>query len=437
MRPALARLVVLGALLLSLVPGSGPASADLDPLALTATTPAVDATATAQLRGAATTLRHNAGLTALYQRDLYMSAAKRIATALVNDETFAPTSDGAPYVHVSGTTWDYPAVNDAVLSAVNSAGAVLRYPMHTDGGWSVVTARRLGGQISYAVVLVVGWPAPAVSPSRGCDAGYCWSNAGLNPHLPWTRNTVRWYLATSNLPANGEALVKASIAKLNAVSGVGAHLVYGGRTAATAPTATRRFVVVFGSGCSTPDALGCAITTTQGTSRMIFQARTIMMLSRYRANPSPTHWIGTLMHEMAHSMGLGHFDSAYNGSYQLMRSSGGPDELHLGDRNGLRRVAPAGWVSASLTPRTSGTSYALVVRTANNGLGGIRAIRTQCKDASGVWRTVRLVVGNFDGIPTERTVGWYAPPTGTGRYCQAIVRSKSRVVTTAPVYVRG
>ncbi|HVF04168.1 MAG TPA: hypothetical protein VNA20_04955 [Frankiaceae bacterium] len=439
--PALVRLVAACALVASFAPAPALAgAAEVDPFGLTTTSPKVEANATEQLHAAADAMRVNAGNDPLYRREVYASAATRIATALVNGETFAPPPDDAPYTYLSGSTYDYgyaDSIASAIAGTVGSARAVLRYPMQTDGGWSVVTSRRLDGQIRYGIALVVGWPAPAVSKSRGCSAGYCWSNSGLHPHLPWTRNTVRWYLSTSNLPAGGEQLVKTAIKKLNAVPGFGAHLVYGGRTTATAPTSTRRFVLVFGSGCSTANALGCTITTTQGAFRQIFQAKSIITLSRYRANPSPTWWIGTLMHEIAHGVGLGHYDSAYNGSYQLMRSSGGPDELHLGDRNGLRRVAPPGRIAASVVPRRVGTVHALAVRTSNSGLGGIRAIRTQCTDGTGTWRNVALVTGNFDGRLTERVVGSFAPPNGTTRGCRAIVRSKSSVLTTPSVAVYG
>lgn len=438
--PALTRAVLVCALVAPFTPPSAAAAADEDPFGITTTAPSVDDSATARLNAAANATRVDAGNDALYRRETYAAAATRIATALVNGETFAPPPDGAPYVHVAGDTYDYgyaDTIAAAIAGAVGAARTVLRYPMHTDGGWSVVTARRFDGQIRYGIALVVGWPAPAVSPSRGCSAGYCWSNGGLHPHLPWTRNTVRWYLSSSNLPANGEKLVKTAITKLNAVSGFGAHLVYGGRTTATAPTPTRRFVVVFGSGCSTAGALGCTVTTTQGAFRQVFQAKTIVTLSRYRANPSPTWWVGTLMHEIAHGVGLGHYDAAYNGSYQLMRPSGGPDELHLGDRNGLRRVAPGGRIVASLAPRQVGTVHTLAVRTSNSGLGGIRAIRTQCTDAGGTWRSVALVTGNFDGRLADRVVGSFTPPSGAVRSCRAIVRSKTAVLTTPGVTVRG
>src|SRR3712207_9488269 len=109
----------------------------------------------------------------------------------------------------------------------------------------------------------------------------------------------------------------------------------------------------FGSGCSSSSALGCTITSSQGTYKFVFQAKSIITLSRYRANPDPTWWVGTLMHEIAHGTGLGHYDSTYSGSYQLMRSANGPDVIRGGDANGLRRVAPAGRISASPSAKAS------------------------------------------------------------------------------------
>jgi hypothetical protein len=359
----------------------------------------------------------------------------------MNGSTPAPPGDNAPMAYLAGTTtaltYDL-AVADATAAVVRASYEVLRYPMHTDGGWSVVSKRLADGRIRYGVALVVGWPNPNVARTSGCSAaGYCWSNGGLNPHLPWTRNTVKWYLSTSNLPSAGESLVKSAIAKLNAVPGFGAHVVYGGKTTVTGPTSTRRFVVVFGSGCSGTGALGCTITSQQGTYKMVFQAKTIITLSRYRANPSTTWWTGTLMHELGHGMGLGHYDSTYNGSYQLMRWADGPDTIKSGDMNGLRDVAPGGAVSGVLTPRRTTGGYDLVVRTANSGLGGVRAVRTQCTDAAGAWQTVGLAAGTWDTRSTERKVGTYAPPKGASRSCRAIVRSKTDTYTTPRVTVTG
>ena len=441
----LAALLLLVGLASGYSPGQRPAPvtrpAATPAAATVSTTPAVDGGASLRLRDAADRSRRAGGQESLFRRTAYMSNATRIAKAALAGTAVTPPGDDAPYTYVTGTASDLTyglAVGNSIDRIVEAAEGVLRYPLHTDGGWSVVAARGADGRIGYAVALVVGWPAPAVSASRGCGNGYCWANSGLHPHLPWTRNTVKWYLSTSNLPAAGESLVKTAIARVNAVSRFGAHLVYGGKTTATGPTATRRFVVVFGSGCSSRDALGCTITSTQGTYRLIFQAKSIVTLSRYRANPSPTWWIGTLMHEITHGTGLGHFDSTYNGSYQLMRSANGPDDIRAGDVNGLRRVAPGGRVTAVLTARPSLTGrYALVVRTANSGLGGIRAIRTQCTDASGVWRTAGLVSGRYDTRATDRVVGSYDPPAGATRSCRAIVRSKTGVYTTRGVAVRG
>ena len=440
----LARLLLIGALVVA-VPGppvpreTAPATVPVNDSATTETT--VDSAASGRLHGQMDAVRRAAGVETLYWRSAYGTNATRIATAAMNDLAVAPPGDDAPITFVSGITSDFAyrsAVDNAIAVAVRDADEVLRYPLHTDGGWSVVRKRLDDGRIAFGVGLVVGWPAPPVSPSRGCAAGYCWSASGLHPHLPWTRNTVKWYLSTANLPAAGESLLKSAIAKVNAVPGFGAHLVYGGRTSVTAPTSTRRFVVVFGSGCTKTSALGCTITTTQGSYRYVFQAKVIVTLSRYRANPSTTWWTGTLMHELMHGSGLGHYDSVYNGSYQLMRSANGPDTIRSGDISGLRRVAPGGAVSAKLTPRPrSAGGYSLVVRTANAGLGGIRAVRTQCTDAAGAWRTVGLIAGVYDSRARDRVVGAFTPPAGRTRYCRAIVRSKTRVYTTARVAVTG
>jgi hypothetical protein len=441
---AAARTAAVAAVLATGVPAAGQpvVAAALTPAAVaTTSTPTVDLTATARLHTAADGVRGNAGLESLFRRSAYGTNAQRIATSAMNGQTPASPGDDAPMAYLGGTAYDatYTANVNAVIDAVvRAATTVLAYPMHTDGGWSVVTKRLADGRIAFGVGLVVGWPNPNVSRTTGCaTTGYCWSNGGLNPHLAWTRNTVKWYLSTANLPSAGEALVKSAIKQVNAVSGFGADLVYAGKTTVTGPTSTRRFVVVFGSGCSSTNALGCTVTSTQGTYKLIFQAKTIVTLSRYRANPSTTWWTGTLMHELAHASGLGHYESSYGGSYQLMRSASGPDYIKSGDANGLRALGRAGTVSATLTATASSGVYALVVRTANTGLGGIRAVRTQCTDSSGAWQTTGLVAGTYDTRATNRTVGHYDPPAGATRYCRAIVRSKTAVYTTANVTVRG
>lgn len=442
------RLALLAAVAAGMLNVPAASSADPAPATQQVRTPmavgtTTDSAASAQLRTAADKVRRDSGLDPLFYRGAYGTNATRIATAALNgDPSPDAPGDRAPFVHTTGFAYDFTysaAVTASITAVVNAARNVLQYSLHTDGGWSVVTSRAADGTIRYGVALVVGWPNPTMSRSSGCStAGYCWSNGGLNPHLPWTRNTVKWYLSTSNLPAAGESLVKRAIAKVNAVSRFGAHVVYGGKTSATAPSSTRRFVIVFGSGCTSGSALGCTTTSTQGTYRMIFQARTIITLSRYRANPSTTWWTGTLMHEIAHGTGLGHYDRSYGGSYQLMRSANGPDYIRTGDANGLRALAKPRSLSVSVSARTTKPgAYSLVVRTANAGLGGIRAIRTQCTDASGAWRTVGLVAGTYDTKAAYRTVGSFDPPAGSTRKCRAIVRSKASIRYTGSITVRG
>ena len=402
----------------------------------TSSTPAMDHSATIALHTRADATRRATGREPLVARAAYASAASRAAVALAQSKPVVLPSDNAPTAYYSGVTipefYDL-TINAAIDSVVSAAHAVLAYPLHTDGGWSVVTRSLSDGRVAYGVVLVVGWPDPAVSTGSGCStSGYCWTNRGLNPHLPWTRNTVTWYLSTSHLPSAGESLLKTAIANLNKISNFGADLRYGGKTSDTGPTSAHRFVVVWGS-CGTASALACTTNGTQGTYRLIYQAKAVVSASRYAANPSSTWWVGTLMHEIGHGTGLGHFDGTYLGSYQLMRWAGGPDAIKAGDANGLRRVAPPGRISASV--RRSGIS--LVVRTANGGLGGIRTIRTQCTDGAGVWHTLAMVSGTYDGLAKDRTVGSYRPPTGATRSCRAVVTSKTSSYTTPSISVRG
>jgi len=234
----------------------------------TSSTPATDATATAQLHAAADADRRSAGLEPLFTRSAYASAATRIATQLTQNQTVSYPGDDAPVSYLGGTatedTYDW-YVAQAIDSVVYVAHDVLAYPLHTDGGWAVVTRMRSDGLVAWGVALVVGWPDPNVGTTHGCStSGYCWSNGGLNPHLPWTRNVVKWYLSTSHLPSAGESLVKAAIANINKVSRFGADIRYGGKVTDTAPTAAHRFLVVWGA-CGSASALACTTTGTQGT----------------------------------------------------------------------------------------------------------------------------------------------------------------------------
>lgn len=407
--------------------------------ATTAATRPSDATLTGVLRTAADASRRDSGRETLYSRPSYLSAASRITYAIAHAQPIPKVPDGAPVAQIGGAS--YPEyfetqVRGAINAVVNASHTVLAYPLHTDAGWSVQSAPVGDGRIRWGVALVVGWPDPATPTNSGCASnGYCWSTRGLNPHLPWTRNTVTWYLSTANLPSNGEALMKSAVATLNRVSGFGADIVYGGLTSATQPNGTNRFLVVWGSGCSSASALACTFTGTQGSYNLIYQARAIISRARYNANPSTSLWVGTLIHEMAHGTGLGHYDRTYLGRYQLMRWAGGPNTIEAGDANGLRRIAPAGRVSASIRAVRAFGGFNLVVHAGNAGLGGIRSIVTQCTDASGAWQQIGTVSGKLDGKPVDRTVGSYVALVGSSRSCRAIVKSKTATVTSAVITV--
>ena len=55
------------------------------------------------------------------------------------------------------------------------------------------------------------------------------------------------------------------------------------------------------------------------------------------ASRSAQYRFGTIAHEMGHSLGLAHYDAAYNGRYQLMHTQGtvGSQKFEEGDLNGL------------------------------------------------------------------------------------------------------
>lgn len=399
-----------------------------------------DASLLAMLRDRANESRRSYGRETLYTRGTYMTSANRITSALVQSQPVPAVPDGAPMSQLSGTSrpeWYEEQVTGAIDAVIYASRNVLAYPLHTDGGWSVKSVRLADGRIRWGVALVVGWPDPASTSNTGCSAdGYCWSTRGLNPHLPWTRNTVTWYLSTSGLPSNGEALMKSAIATLNRVPGFGADIVYGGKTGSTTPNGSNRFLVQFGS-CASSSALGCTMSGTQGSYDLIYQAKVVISRAKYDASPGNTSlWTGTLMHEIAHGSGLGHFDSTYGGRYQLMRWTGGPNAIQAGDVNGLRRMAPGGRVSASIRYVRHFGSADLVVLTSNSGLGGIRSISTQCLDADGTWQTVATVAGKWDGRGAERTVG-NVSTLGGSRQCRAVVRSKTALVTSPTITVSG
>ena len=389
-----------------------------------------DLPATTRLLSAANTDRAGAGLESLYERTSYDTSATAMAIAAMNATTVVGPSDGAPSSYTDGVTptdvFDQ-VVDTAIDNVVSQMHSVLAYALHTDAGVAVVRETIASGLERYGVALIVGWPGPALSADSGCSAnGYCWSQRGLNPHLPWTRNRVKVWLSTSGMPTAGPTLLKSAIAKLNAVSGFGADLAYGGTTGDTGPTAAHRFVVRWGSGCAST-ALACTSTTTQGTYHLIFQAITVVSASRYRANPSTTWWTGTLMHELAHAVGLGHYNATYGGTYQLMRWAGGPDAIQHGDANGLRAVNPGGALAVSVRGRLNGATYDVIVRASSTGLGGIRAIRTDCLDSAGVWRTLARIAGAWDSRAHDYAVGHVAG----GRTCRAVVKSKTRTVYSA------
>lgn len=396
-------------------------------------TPSLDRAMTSRLLTRSNAARAAAGIESLYVRSGYNATAQAMATSLVNTRPVALPGDGAPAVYAGGLVpvASYATQVEATMATlVEDMHAALAYRLHTDVGVAVVTRAWGSSYVRYGVALIAGWAAPPVATNTGCAtaSGYCWSTRGVNPHLPWTRNQLRVYLSTSQLPAAGESLLRTAIATFNQVSGLGADVVYGGRTADTAPTAAHRFLVVWGSGCD-GSSLACTTTTTQGTYHYVFQARTAVAPARYAANPSTALWVGTLMHELGHALGLGHFDGTYGGRYQLMRWANGPNAIQSGDANGLRRIAPGGTLGITLRGVRNGAAYDLVTRATNNGLGGIRAVRTDCLDAAGVWRTVARVDGTFDGRSADRKVGSAAP----GRTCRAVARSKTRTLTSASV----
>ncbi len=413
--------------------------------AATASGAAVDSSLTGVLHSAMDARRRAHGLDPLFSQSSYVAQAETMARTLANGGSVQQPADGTP---ASWVAWNVLAATvqsdtrDAAAELVDALDAVLRYPLHTDGGWAAAVANLGNGYARIAVTGLVGWARPNVGANAGCSgSGYCWSARGLNPHLPWTRNRLPIHLSSAGAPAAADSLLKAAIARINAAPGLGADVVYGGRTSATDPGAGHRFLVQWRStsACGS-SALGCTLNDTQGSYKLIFGSRITILSGRYYANPSTEQWVGTLTHELGHALGLGHYGGTYGGHYQLMKPSAGPHSPQSGDVNGLRTLDRAGSLAARLTPAATrfhgGSQARMTVRTRGTGLGGVRSVTIQCLDARGVLRTIARRTGAWDILGRDHVFTWTVGSGGayTSR-CRALVTSKLARTYSASVTV--
>lgn len=403
----------------------------------TASEAALSAEHTAELLRAVNQRRAYHARDAVFGRASYVHAARGAALRLARGENVTALDvDGAPAIWTGLTSADpQHAVRVAIREVVDRLDGFLRDDVYTDAGWAVATQpSRSGTRIG--VALVAGWPAPRTTSTQGCGAGYCWSSRGVNPHLPWTRNQLGVFVSSAGLPSDGEAIVRAGIARLNQAPGLGADLVYGGRTADRADSRAHRFVVAFTGGCPTRRALACTDLRVHGHDQ-VHGALVRVMRSRYLDRPDRELWIGTVAHELAHALGLGHYDKWVDGRRQLMYSGVGANTVQSGDATGLRRMAPPGRLSVTLriVGRTLATMQATVAVGAD-GLGGVRLVWVECTDVYGRWQSVAGVTGTFDIRYAGYALSW---PRGTGlprsAQCRGRARSKAASAVSPAVAV--
>lgn len=77
----------------------------------------------------------------------------------------------------------------------------------------------------------------------------------------------------------------------------------------------------------------------QRTSALYIWHSSLVLCPQAYKSLSPTGLSGVLRHEMGHTQGLAHFDTAYAGAYQMMRSALNGSTYRSGDINGLRELA--------------------------------------------------------------------------------------------------
>jgi hypothetical protein len=174
-----------------------------------------------------------------------------------------------------------------------------------------------------------GDETPTVAPQT--DRGYA-----LLPYADVTRTgrTVRFHPGT---PAVTRGHVTAAVNEINAIAGIGLRI---GADTTTPFVGGEIMVQVVGQTRCGLGSSGCAssyYTVTPGFGKHITSTLVEIRSDMVGTGYEP----GTARHELGHAIGLAHYDSMWEGEYQVMRarSTTGRDAYRAGDRNGLRHLA--------------------------------------------------------------------------------------------------
>jgi hypothetical protein len=314
----------------------------------------------------------------------------------------------------------------------------------TDGGWGAVVTPANGGNVRVTVSVMLGIGPFARPTSSGCTnkSGYCWFGWGLNRHLPQLRNRIAWRISTPGATAYRIGVVKSAVAMINRVPGLGADMFYAGTTTHTSPTLRQPFVVHWmntATHCLSAAAPACTFPRTylgQYTGGTVRLRNGAFPQNRARR----AEWVAVVAHEIGHALGLAHYNNVYAGSLQLM--NGNQQAVlspQLGDRHGLRAMAPPGALRAHLSLASAaaspGDDVAAVVTASSNGFGGVRRVRLQCTDPTGTFVTRSTRTGTFDILSRDYALDWQiaADVTPYTSSCRAVVESKAAKLVTATV----
>jgi hypothetical protein len=137
---------------------------------------------------------------------------------------------------------------------------------------------------------------------------------------------------TPDTPAAVRSLVAEVVRQINAASGAGVVI---GPDTTDAPATTEIVVRAPTTTVCGPDAAGCAsnaVATVDGYGVVV---NAVVEIDRDLLGSG--YELPILLHEMGHAMGLGHYDSPYDGRMQVMWNSVTSDmtSYRSGDRNGL------------------------------------------------------------------------------------------------------
>lgn len=217
--------------------------------------------------------------------------------------------------------------------------------------------------VSFVALTAFAAPADATarrfSSNTGTGSGFKWTNHGPDNRDDSTGygTGLKWKL---NIAApsvyNSDSYTKNAINAINYQS-PGMPMQWGGITSATSvPTCAgcsnyenawlirmvpySSFKYVCGTSTST---LGCARSYTSswdgGKTFNVTSCIVYIDADKYKSGKwSSTVWHGAFRHEMGHCLGMAHYDSTYEGYYQIMKSVVTSATIRSGDRNGIRAL---------------------------------------------------------------------------------------------------